>query len=285
MHKEIELISFINDRFVPASEARLPLNDLGFQRGYGIFDFLRVAGSVPLYKEDHLNRFFHSAREMRLPVNQTRAELESIIDELIQKNSLPHSGIRIMLSGGASPDGFRIVQPNLAIVQVPIVPPPDEIVLPGYKVVTYPHQRQMPHIKTTDYLMAIWLQPWVQAQGADEVLYQQNGMVSEFPRSNFFMVTNEGTLVTPGRNVLYGVTRKQILQVAAANGIDVSEKDISLTDISLAKEAFITSSTKRVIPIRQLDETIFKPCTSDSVTAKLFRLLQQHEITTAAQAH
>ncbi len=279
------LTCFCDDRFMPLSEASLPVNDLGYQRGYGIFDFLRVTGNTPLYWEDHLDRFFFSAQAMHLPVKYQRDALQQIILQLIKENALPFSGIRIMLSGGSSPDGYQITEPNLVIVQTPLTPPPDQVMLPGYKVVSYPHQRQMPHVKTTDYLMAIWLQPWVKQQGADDVLYHQNGIVTEFPRSNFFLVTDDHTIVTPEKNILAGITRKQILQVAAANGLRVIQKDISMEEIGIAREAFISSSTKRVIPIRQLDHIQFAPYTTESVTAKLFGWLRQHEITTAAKAH
>jgi len=221
------LTCFCDNRFMPLSEASLPVNDLGYQRGYGIFDFLRVTGNTPLYWEYHLDRFFFSAQAMQ----------------------------------------------------------PDQVMLPGYKVVSYPHQRQMPHVKTTDYLMAIWLQPWVKQQDADDVLYHQNGIITEFPRSNFFLVTEDQTIVTPEKNILAGITRKQILQVAEANGLRVIQKDISLEEIGAAREAFISSSTKRVIPIRQLDDIQFAPYTTESVTAKLFGWLRQHEITTAGKAH
>lgn len=279
------LTCFCDNRFMPLSEASLPVNDLGYQRGYGIFDFLRVTGNAPLYWEDHLDRFFFSAQAMHLPVKYQRDALQQIILQLIKENALPFSGIRIMLSGGSSPDAYQITEPNLVIVQTPLTPPPDQVMLPGYKVVSYPHQRQMPHVKTTDYLMAIWLQPWVKQQAADDVLYHQNGIITEFPRSNFFLVTDDQTIVTPEKNILAGITRKQILQVAEANGLRVIQKDISLEEIGAAREAFISSSTKRVIPIRQLDDIQFAPYTTESVTAKLFGWLRQHEITTAGKAH
>lgn len=275
-----ELISYVNGQYLPFSEALLPVNDLGFQRGYGIFDFLRVEGKKPLYWEDHLDRFYHSAKEMRLPVALNREALKEVIQTLIEKNALPHSGIRIMLSGGASADGYTIQQPNLAIVQISLPAPPDEMLLPGFKVVTYPHQRQMPQVKTTDYLMAIWLQPWVKEQGADDVLYRNGNMVSEFPRSNFFLVTNEEVIVTPAEKILYGITRKQIIQVAKQNGYKVEERNVSLEEIAASKEAFMSSSTKRLIPIRQLDHIVFGPYGPSSVASRLFALLRQHENTT-----
>lgn len=270
------LLCFMNDRFVPEDQAALPVNDLGVQRGYGIFDFLRVSNGIPLFIDDHLDRFYHSAREMRLPVRQTKEELKGIFSALLQKNNLPDAGVRILLTGGNSPDGYQVAAPNLVIIQQPLLPPSSSL-SQACKLVTYQHQRQMPHIKTTDYLMAVWLQPWIKQMGADDVLYQQNGMVSECPRSNFFIVTQESIIQTPARNILKGVTRKQVLKVAAGQGILVEEKDISLEDIRVASEVFIASSTKRIIPVGQVDDIVFEAASSNSLTTRLFELLLQNE--------
>lgn len=266
----------MNDRFVAADKAALPVNDLGVQRGYGIFDFLRVSNGIPLFIDDHLDRFYHSAREMRLPVRQTKGELKEILSALFQKNNLPDAGVRILLTGGNSPDGYQVSAPNLVIIQQPLIPPSSHL-SQACKLVTYQHQRQMPHIKTTDYLMAVWLQPWIKEMDADDVLYQQNGMVSECPRSNFFIVTGNHTIQTPASNILKGVTRKQVLKVAAEQGIRVEEKDISIEDIRVAKEAFIGSSTKRIIPVGQVDDIVFEAVSANSVTTRLFDLLLQNE--------
>ena len=271
------LTCFFNGQFIPLSEAGLPVNDLGVQRGYGIFDFLRIANHRPLYLEDHLERFFHSAHEMRLPVLFSREAIKNNIESLIQKNRLPDAGMRILLSGGISPDGYLIEKPNLLIVQQPITPPSDELFQKGISLASYPYQRQLPHVKTTDYLMAIWLQPWMKERGADEILYHQNGVISECPRSNFFMVTRDAILVTPAKNILKGITRKQLISLANSQGLKVEERDISLNELSNAKEVFIASSTKRLMPVSRVDEIVFEPCTKESVTQKLFDWLLEKE--------
>ncbi len=269
------MLCYFNNQFIPLTTAALSVTDLGLQRGYGIFDFIRVANQVPLYIDDHLDRFYHSAEYMRLPVKQSKNELKAIIYELIQKNALSDSGIRILLTGGASPDGYEIIQPNLTIIEQPLSPPPD-VVPSGYKLVTYAHQRQLPQVKTTNYLVAVWLQPWVKEQGADDVLYQQNGIVSECPRSNFFIVTKDGLIVTPAKNILNGIIRKQILKLGPLHGMRIEERDVSIEDIRLAKEAFISSSTKRVIPVRQVDDMHFVVSPA-SLTSKIFELLRDNE--------
>jgi branched-chain amino acid aminotransferase len=193
-----EIICFSDNRFLPLKEAGLPVTDLGLQRGYGVFDFLRIADNVPLFLDDHLERFLFSAKEMRLLKNETDEKLKGIIATLIIKNDLPDSGIRILLTGGPSLDGYQIHDPKLTVIQQPITRPPDKIFQNGIKLVSYYHQRQLPNIKTTDYLMAVWLHSWVIEKGADDILYHQNGKVSECPRSNFFIITKEKKLVTPG---------------------------------------------------------------------------------------
>jgi D-alanine transaminase/branched-chain amino acid aminotransferase len=260
-------------------DAGMPVTDLGIQRGYGIFDFLRVSGNIPLYLDDHLDRFFQSAGFMRLPVKLSRSELSSVIGRLIRENNLPVSGIRMLLTGGESADGYQIHEPNLAVVQQVIPAPGEQWLNKGSQLVSYPFQRQLPHVKTTDYLMAIWLQPWLKENQADDVLYYQEGIVTECPRANIFMVTDDHKLVTPRRNMLKGVTRKQIMGLAGACDLDVEERDIHLSEMSGAKEVFITSSTKRIIPVSRLDDHIFPAALDSSISHRLWAALRAHEMT------
>ena len=269
----MSLYCFSNNQIKPISEAGVPVTDLLVQRGYGIFDFLRVANNKPLFIEDHLDRFFHSASVMRLHIPQTREEVKQIVNTLIQKNQLPYSGMRLLIAGGDAPDGYTIEHPHLIIIQAPLAEPTAQLPTTGIKLATYNYQRQIPEVKTTDYLMAIWLQPWMKQQGADDILYHHNGVVSECPRSNFFLVTKDNVLVTAAKNMLKGVTRKNILTVCADNQIQFEERDVNITEFSTAKEAFITSSTKRIIPVHQIDDTLLKPNYQDSFAKKIYDLL------------
>jgi len=248
------IISYINGAFISSEQAALPINDLGIQRGYGVFDFLRVNGNDPLFVNDHLDRFYYSAEIMRLNIQQERAELKSIIQQLINTNDLNHSGIRLILTGGASDDGYKINEPRLSIIQQSLKPPPDKLPETGIGLVSNEYQRQLPHVKTTDYLMDIWLQPWMKENNADDVLYHTNGSITECPRSNFFIINKQHVLVTPKEKILHGITRKKIIAIAKKLGIEIQERDIQLNEISEIKEAFITSSTKRMLPVSKIDD-------------------------------
>jgi branched-chain amino acid aminotransferase len=272
-----ELICFCRNAYMPLQTAAIPVNDLGLQRGYGIFDFLRVSDGVPLFLEDHLDRFIFSAEQMRLSAGYNKQELEKIIQTLIQQNGLQHAGIRILLTGGPSPDGYTISAPVLSVIEQPMAPPADEILKPGFRLIMHPHRRQFAAVKTTDYLMAVWLQPQVKASGADDVLYHLEGQISECPRSNIFMVNEAGALITPHQHILPGITRKQLLQVAQAMGMTVEQRIITPEELLTAKEVFITSSTKRLIPVYAIDEHLYASYTDDSVTGKLYRAFMEHE--------
>jgi branched-subunit amino acid aminotransferase/4-amino-4-deoxychorismate lyase len=267
-------ICYLDGQFLPVDELSIPPDDLGLQRGYGIFDFLRVMGKVPLYMEDHLDRFYRSAEKMHLNVPVDRSALRDIILRLAEANNLTVSGMRFLLTGGSAADGYTISEPRLMVMHQPLAAPPIEWSGKGYMLCTHPFLRQMPDVKTIDYLMAIWLQPWLKSKGGDDILYHHDGLVTECPRANFFIIRQDDTVVTPVRDMLHGVTRRQIINVARSICLKVEERDLSLAEVMMAKEAFISSSTKRIIPVVRIDDHTFS---SSDATQKLWEAVMQYE--------
>jgi branched-chain amino acid aminotransferase len=268
---------YINKEFVPIEKAGVSVTDLLVQRGYGIFDYLRVADNKPLFLEDHLERFYNSANTMRLQVKESKEEVLEKVYELIKMNNLSYSGIRLLIGGGDSADGYTIFEPSLMIIQQPIPTPPDTMNLQGIKLASFEYQRQLSRVKTTDYLMAIHLQPWMKEQGADDILYYSEGIVRECPRSNFFIIKN-GTIITASNKMLLGITRKNILRIASENNMPVEERDFTMEELKTADEAFISSSTKRITAVRQIDDYILPAITDQSIAFKLFALLKEREL-------
>ena len=244
---------FQEGKFLEVEQSGFNLNDLGIQRGYGIFDFLRTSEKKALFIDDHLDRFFYSSEKMRLPIGYTREELKSIVYALMDNNQLPFSGIRILLTGGASLDGYTITSPRIAVIQQAMDKLPDELSSKGIHLITRAFQRQLSDVKTTDYLMAIWLQPWMREQNGDDLLYYNENSITECPRSNIFMVTKDDVLVTPNEGMLKGITRKNIIKIAGSIGLSLEERDIQLEELHQAKEVFISSSTKRLVPVAMID--------------------------------
>ena len=151
----------VNGNLFDITKATIGINDLALQRGYGIFDYFKILNGRPIFLEEHLDRFYKSAANMRLAVGYSREAVKGMIHELIEINDLPDSGIKLLLTGGISPDGFRTGEPSLIITHAPL-PTYGAFHSKGIKVITHKHQRQMPEIKSIDYLMAVWLQPLVE---------------------------------------------------------------------------------------------------------------------------
>lgn len=263
---------FINDTFVTAEKASLLITDLSVQRGYGIFDFFKTISGKPIFLEDHLDRFYHSAEKMHLKIRQTRAELIEIITTLQKKNNLPDSGIRMTLTGGYSVDGYTLpaVQ-NLVITQEPLTVSL-KFSSEGINLVTYDYQRQLSEMKTLDYSMAIWLQPFIRENHADDVLYHHDGQVKEVPRANFFIVNQQQQVITAKSNVLPGVIRKNILSLENT-GFEIIERDFSMEELENASEAFITSTTKHILPVLKIDGKAVGDGKPGKISEQLFALL------------
>lgn len=269
-------IAFINGRFIKEENTCLHISDLAIQRGYGVFDYCRTNNHIPVYIDDHIDRFIQSANLMHLQLPNSKQDLISIIHQLIRKNEIPQSGIRMLLTGGYSSDCYELIQPNLIILQHPLLLPKTGIFEKGIKVITHEYLREFPDAKTINYSMGIWLQQKIKESNAADVLYHQQGEVTELPRSNFFIVTEDDVLATPKKNILQGITRKKILELASKDFL-VEERIITLRDIRTAKEAFMTSTTKRVLPIVQVDNAIIGNGQPGTVVNFLDQALEREE--------
>lgn len=263
---------FINNDFVKQDKAFLHYSDLSIQRGYGFFEFFRIRDTIPGFIEEHLDRLFRSADIMHMIIPLSRETIITVIHELINKNGITDSGIRITVTGGYSLDGYSLTNPNLIISENPFTEPKRSKYKEGIRLVMYPYQRQIPEAKTIDYLMEIWLQPFISLQSADDVLYFQDGSITECPRSNFFIVTQNREIQTAGGNVLKGVTRARIIKTALGK-YDFREKNITPEDAMQAQEAFISSTSKGILPVTSINGNVIGTGKPGPVTEELSGLL------------
>lgn len=266
---------FSGNQILPAQTASVHPLDLGLIRGYAIFDFFRTENYQPFFLQDYLERFIDSAQRSHMPLDYKREELEAIIAALIDKNNLEQGGVRMILTGGISANNFSPTGGQLFIFCEELVMPSAEKYDQGIKLLSVEYLRPLPTIKTTNYTLPVWLSAGWKEQAAEDVIYHSGGIVSESSRSNVFMIKN-GEISTPKSNILFGITRKNVIVLAA----HVQERDITLTEILNADEVFITSTTKRILPVRQIDGTLIKDGNPGPVTRQLmlkFRQLEQKE--------
>lgn len=261
---------YVNNQFVDDKNAFIGISDLSIQRGFGIFDFFRTSNNIPLFLEDYLDRFFHSAEQLKLQPTHTKEEIRAIVFELIKKNQIVTSGFKLILTGGYSPDGFEPGSPNFIVTQQPVEITSEEKFEQGIQITLYEYLRDLPEVKSINYLMALYLKSKQVGLQVDDTLYCKEEKVLEFPRSNVFIVTNNNEVVTPKRNVLHGITRKRVLEIAQENFI-AEEREITISELNNAAEVFLTSTTKRIIPVLKIDDKVVGDGKPGVVTRSLYR--------------
>ncbi|AKD03991.1 aminotransferase class IV [Pontibacter korlensis] len=264
--------AYVRGQVVPLDQAFLHISDLAIQRGYGVFDYFRVHNGRPVFLDDYLMRLQESAKALHMEVPLSDEELKEVILDIISKNDIPVSGIKMILTGGYSANGYDPAEPSLVILQQPMALPSSELVEKGIKIITHDYVREVPRAKTINYTMGIRLIDEIRQQGAHDVLYERNGVVTEFPRCNLFIVKHDDTVITPAENVLLGVTRKNVLALADQKYKAV-EGEVTVEDIYQAKEVFLTSTTKRILPIVQVNDQVIGSGKPGAVTLDLLQAL------------
>ncbi|GIK73921.1 MAG: branched chain amino acid aminotransferase [Chloroflexota bacterium] len=251
-----DYLYYVNGNFAPASQASLRLDDLGLVRGYGVFEVLRTYGVRPFGLRAHLERMQRSAAQIELDLPWSLAEIEAIVEETLARNDPTDVTIRIIATGGASssflmPEG----RPSLLVMLAAVKPYPEEMYRRGATLITYDCPRFMPTVKSLNYITAIIGQRRAKAAGAIEALHcDAQGVISECTTSNFFIVRGD-QLITPSVDVLPGVTRAAVLELAG-DLFEIHERSIHRSELALAEEAFITSTTKEIMPIVRIDDQV-----------------------------
>ena len=143
-------------------------------------------------------------------------------------------------------------KPMLAVLITPLGERNTQHFARGIKLITTHLQRTLSDAKTSNYVTAILALKEAARRGANDVLFvNEQGHVLEVTRSNFFIFRGD-TLITPRTGVLIGITRNVVLSIAH-DRFAIEERPILLEDLSTADEAFITSSSKEIVPVVQVD--------------------------------
>jgi len=247
-------IYYIDGKFLPANEASIPVGDLALVRGYGVFDFLRTYNNTPFFPEEHLNRLRRSADLIDISFPWSNGELEDIVQETLNKNGYPESTIKILVTGGDSEDGLIPTGKSRLLVMVSAMKPLNAADYEsGVKLTTSRITRLFPGAKSTNYIAGIRAIAAARKAGAVESLYIGRGnQVLECVTSNFFGF-RENVLVTPESDILPGITRKVVLDLAA-DAFPIETREMDLDELKLLDEAFITSSTREVLPVVRVDD-------------------------------
>lgn len=246
-------IYYLNGRYCKEEEAKISVLDLGLIRGYGVFDYLRTYQGRPFHLREHLLRLKYSAELVGLSLPHSLEEIEAIIFNLIEQSSQDPLSIKILVTGGISADQFLPEEsPSLIVHVYPFKGYPPHFYNEGIKTVTTSLGRIFPQSKTLNYLPAITILK--NEKKAKEALYlNAKREFLEGTTSNFFAFKNKRLITPQSEELLLGITREVVLQLARKH-FEVEERPIAYEETKAFEECFITSSVRELLPVIQIDD-------------------------------
>jgi D-alanine transaminase len=252
-------IIYLNGEYLPLKEATVSVEDRGFLFGDGIYEVVRFYGGRPFRLEAHLQRLHHSAQGAHLPLPDAVSHLTSIIERVVSENNLQDAEIYIECTRGAAhPRSHPFPaepHPTLLVMPVPIHALPDDALTRGLSTVTAPDIRwRRCDIKSIMLLPNIIAKQEAREQGVFEAILVRDGIITEGASTNVFAVI-EGLLTThpADHDILAGITRQVVLELAAELDLAVHEEPFTVDQLYSAQEVFLTSTTLEVQPVTQID--------------------------------
>ncbi|HVO11026.1 MAG TPA: aminotransferase class IV [Vicinamibacteria bacterium] len=256
-------LASVNGVITTAEEARVSVLDNGFAFGDSVYEVLRTYGGRPFAPGRHFRRLRASAGRLGIEVGLSDTELLTRADELLARAANGESYLRIVVSRGVGDCSYafeRVQGPTVVMICKPLPAYPASHYDRGVRVAAVDVRRNHPlaldpAIKSSNLLNNILAAREAQARGADEpVLLNQEGFLAEGASTNVFL-GRDGTLLTPplSAGILAGITREVVLELLASLGIPGREKALRLSDLLSADEAFLTSTTREVVPVREVD--------------------------------
>jgi len=269
-------IYYIDGEFVPAEKAVIPVDDLAILRGIGVFDLLRTYDGEPYFLDAHIDRLERSAREIDLSLPWSHEQIAEVVIQTLARNDIPEANIRIVVTGGSSRDFMTPSgHPRLLVLVSPVPKLPAEWYAKGVKIISWEVERPIPGAKSIDYISASLALKKAAAAGAVEALYiDRNGLALECTTSNIFAFFGEA-LVTPGRGILAGVTRKVVLDLASGL-FPIDIRDISRDELIGADEIFITGTSKGLVPVVRVDDSVIADGRPGKRTRQLMDAMRRH---------
>ena len=272
----------VNGTIAGRDHAVIPVFDHGFLYGEGIYETLRTYQGRPFLVDRHMTRLRTSAAMIALTLPLSDAEIEARVAATIAAAGMApgeEAYIRLLVTRGVGDltyDPAACPEPSVVIIVKPQVDPPDEAFTRGVKASLVSIVRNHPAtvnplIKSNNLLNCALAMQEAYTRGAFEgIMRNYRGELAECTTANLFVVRG-GTLLTPPleSGLLAGITRAFVLEIAAALGVPAREAVLHDDDLFAADEAFLTSTTRELVPITTVDESTIGDGRPGPVTARL----------------
>jgi D-alanine transaminase len=267
---------FLNGKFLPIEEARVPVLDRGFIFGDGVYELVPVYSRVPFRMEEHLQRLDHSLAETRIRNPYSRAEWRGIIEKLIARQPFEDQGVYLQVTRGVAQRDHAFpadTPPTVFMMANPLGTPSPEAIERGAEAVSAEDWRwRRCNIKSISLIGNVLIRQLSADAGAVETILFRDGSLTEASASNVFVVRG-GVIQGPPKSklILPGITYDVVLELARAAKLPLEIREVSEAETRSADEIWVTSSSKEVLAIVRLDG---KPV-GDGRPGPVFRRMHQ----------
>ena len=258
----MEEVIYLNGRLIPRSKAKLTPFDHGFLYSYGLFETMRSYNGKIFRLDSHLDRLHKSAKILNLDSKLATFNLARACYDILEANKLAEARIRLTVSAGEgditpNPDTCQNITVFIAVRKLASTPP--ESYRLDFKAVLSPYRRNsqslLSGMKSIAYLDNVLVRQEARIAGGDEaIMLNERGHVAEGTSSNIFLAKGK-TLVTPclESGILPGITREAVLELAQSLKIESIEREVELTELLEADEAFFSNSIIEIAPLTSLN--------------------------------
>lgn len=272
--------AWVEGKYVPVGEARIPILDTGFTRSDLSYDVAAVWKGRFFRVDDHLDRLFTGLQRIRINPPASKDEIRATMIETVRRSELRDAYVEVVVTRGVPGPGERDPRgwtPSLYVYAIPYVwiVRPEVQETRGVNVVVARETRRIPPGSVDPTVknfhwgdMVRGLYEAYDRGGVLAILPDADGLVTEGPGFNVFAVI-DGELHTPARGVLLGITRRTVLEIAEQLGLPVRVGDLSVGSLYRADEIFLTSTAGGVMPVAHLDGQPVGDATMGTITAKI----------------
>jgi len=252
-------LACVNGVFSPIADARVSIEDRGFQFGDGVYEVIAAHNGVPFLLDRHMGRLRTSLDAINIPFDFSAAPLEPIILDGLRRCEFASALIYVQITRGAAPRSHIIpkgIRPTVVMTFKPLPEVPEDLRRRGAHLMTAPDTRW-----ANCYVKAITLLPNVLARNDalsrgfdDAVFVSDSGEVRECTSANIFMVSGD-TILTPPltESILHGVTQGFLRECAAGLSLKMIEQSFNVESLRRADEAFMSSTATEVLAVTRLD--------------------------------
>jgi D-alanine transaminase len=255
-------IAYVNGRYLPLADAKVSIEDRGYQFGDGVYEVCEVRGGRLIDARRHLARLKRSLDELRISMPMSEAALRLVLHEVVTRNLVGYGVVYLQITRGVARRDHAFpspgVSPSLVVTARPLSKTRNAtLAATGIAVISVPDIRwSRVDIKTIGLLPNVLAKQAAVEQGARDAWFvDHDGNVTEGASANAWIVTAAGTVVTRPADhaILRGVTRTVLFEVIKAGRLAIEERPFGLAEAYAAREAFATSATQIVVPVVRID--------------------------------